>query len=67
MAVQKVPTVFMKLSSSVVGPDEPIVLPKISTQPDYEAEFAFVIGKPGYQIPADRWQNMSLATPSSTT
>ena len=54
MPVQKVPTVFMKLSGSVVGPDHPIVLPKISTQPDYEAEFAFVIGKPGYQISADR-------------
>jgi 2-keto-4-pentenoate hydratase/2-oxohepta-3-ene-1,7-dioic acid hydratase in catechol pathway len=51
--VQKVPTVFMKLSSSVVGPDHPIILPAISAQPDYEAEFAFVIGKPGYQIPAD--------------
>ncbi|WP_263381734.1 fumarylacetoacetate hydrolase family protein [Granulicella arctica] len=53
MAVQKVPTVFMKLSSSVVATGEPIVLPKISTQPDYEAEMAFVIGKPGYQISAE--------------
>src|SRR5262249_46010113 len=52
MAVQKVPTVFMKLSSAVVGPDTPVILPKISSQPDYEAEFAVVIGKPGYQIPA---------------
>jgi 2-keto-4-pentenoate hydratase/2-oxohepta-3-ene-1,7-dioic acid hydratase in catechol pathway len=52
MQVQKVPTVFMKLSSTVVGPDTPIILPKLSTQPDYEAEFAVVIGKPGYQIPA---------------
>ncbi len=50
MPVQKVPTVFMKLSSSVVGPDHPIILPKISTQPDYEAEFGVVIGRPGYQI-----------------
>jgi 2-keto-4-pentenoate hydratase/2-oxohepta-3-ene-1,7-dioic acid hydratase in catechol pathway len=56
MAVQKVPTVFMKLSSSVVGPDAPIILPKISTQPDYEAEFAVVIGKPGYQIAVADWQ-----------
>jgi 2-keto-4-pentenoate hydratase/2-oxohepta-3-ene-1,7-dioic acid hydratase in catechol pathway len=54
MQVQKVPTVFMKLPSSVVGPDHPIILPKISQQPDYEAEFAVVIGKPGYQIPAAR-------------
>lgn len=56
MAVQKVPTVFMKLSSSVVGPDTSVILPKISTQPDYEAELAVVIGKPGYQIPASDWQ-----------
>jgi 2-keto-4-pentenoate hydratase/2-oxohepta-3-ene-1,7-dioic acid hydratase in catechol pathway len=56
MAVQKVPTVFMKLSSSVIGPDAPIILPKVSTQPDYEAEFAVVIGKPGYQIAAADWQ-----------
>ncbi len=52
MQVQKVPTVFMKLSSTVIGPDAPIILPKLSTEPDYEAEFAVVIGKPGYQIPA---------------
>ncbi len=56
MAVQKVPTVFMKLASSVVGPDAPIILPRISTQPDYEAEFGVVIGKPGYQIAAEDWQ-----------
>jgi 2-keto-4-pentenoate hydratase/2-oxohepta-3-ene-1,7-dioic acid hydratase in catechol pathway len=51
MQVQTVPTVFMKLSSTVIGPDASIILPKLSTQPDYEAEFAVVIGKPGYQIP----------------
>jgi 2-keto-4-pentenoate hydratase/2-oxohepta-3-ene-1,7-dioic acid hydratase in catechol pathway len=52
MAVPPFPVVFLKLSSSVVGPDVPIILPRLSTQPDYEAELAFVIGKPGYQIPA---------------
>ena len=56
MPVQKVPTVFMKLPGSVTGPDHPIVLPKISEQPDYEAEFAVVIGKSGYQILAEDWQ-----------
>jgi 2-keto-4-pentenoate hydratase/2-oxohepta-3-ene-1,7-dioic acid hydratase in catechol pathway len=53
MAVPAFPVVFLKLSSSVVGHDHPIILPKLTTQPDYEAEFAFVIGKPGYQIPIE--------------
>lgn len=56
MAVQKVPTVFMKLSTAVVGPDVPVILPKISSQPDYEAELGVVIGNGGYQIAAADWQ-----------
>ena len=55
MEIPKVPTIFSKFSTAVIGPGEPIVLPKNSTQPDYEAEFAFVIGKGGRHIPADRW------------
>src|SRR5579859_3890509 len=50
------PVVFFKLPTAIVGPGEPIVLPKNSTQPDYEAEFAFVIGKGGYRIPASAWK-----------
>jgi 2-keto-4-pentenoate hydratase/2-oxohepta-3-ene-1,7-dioic acid hydratase in catechol pathway len=50
--VQEVPTVFVVLSSSVVGPGENVILPKASAKVDYEAELAVVIGKPGYQIPA---------------
>jgi 2-keto-4-pentenoate hydratase/2-oxohepta-3-ene-1,7-dioic acid hydratase in catechol pathway len=49
---QKVPTVFLVLSSAVIGPGEKVILPKASRQVDYEAEFAVVIGKPGYQIAA---------------
>jgi 2-keto-4-pentenoate hydratase/2-oxohepta-3-ene-1,7-dioic acid hydratase in catechol pathway len=56
MAVQKVPTVFMKLTSSVVGPDVDVILPKVSSQPDYEAELGVVIGKSGYQIAAADWE-----------
>jgi 2-keto-4-pentenoate hydratase/2-oxohepta-3-ene-1,7-dioic acid hydratase in catechol pathway len=56
MKVQAVPTVFMKLASSVVGPGDDIILPRNSTQPDYEAELAVVISKPGYRIPAEEWE-----------
>ena len=50
------PVVFMKLTSAVIGPRQPIVLPRLSTQPDYEAELAVVISKPGYQIAVEDWQ-----------
>jgi len=56
MKLQAVPTVFMKLSSSVIGPGAPIILPKNATEPDYEAELAVVIGKPGFRIAAADWQ-----------
>ncbi len=49
---QKVPTVFIVLSSAVVGPGANVILPKASAKVDYEAELAVVIGKPGYQIAA---------------
>lgn len=57
MEIPKVPVVFFKLTTSIVGPGENIVLPKNSAQPDYEAEFAFVIGKGGYRIAASAWQD----------
>jgi 2-keto-4-pentenoate hydratase/2-oxohepta-3-ene-1,7-dioic acid hydratase in catechol pathway len=51
--VPSVPTIFSKFPNIVIGPGEPIVLPKASRKPDYEAEFAFVIGKGGRHIPAE--------------
>jgi len=56
MAMPKIPTVFCKFATAIVGPGAPVVLPKVSTQPDYEAEFAFVIGKGGRHIKAANWQ-----------
>jgi len=57
MEIPKVPVVFFKLTTSIIGPGENIVLPRNSTQPDYEAEFAFVIGAGGYRIPAAAWRD----------
>src|ERR1700736_55353 len=56
MEIPKVPTIFSKFASSVIGPGEPVVLPRNSTRPDYEAEFAFVIGQGGRHIPAGHWR-----------
>jgi len=54
LEVPTVPTIFSKFSNVVIGPGAPIVLPKNSQRPDYEAEFAFVIGPGGRHIPAAR-------------
>jgi 2-keto-4-pentenoate hydratase/2-oxohepta-3-ene-1,7-dioic acid hydratase in catechol pathway len=57
MAIPTTPVVFFKLQTAIIGPGEAIVLPINSTEPDYEAEFAFVIGKGGYRIPAPAWRD----------
>ncbi len=46
MAIPTTPVVFFKLTTAIIGPGEPIVLPKNSTQPDYEAEFAMSTATP---------------------
>ena len=56
MAIPELPTVFAKYSNAVTGPGQPIELPAVSDQVDYEAEFAFVIGKRGKNIPAEKWE-----------
>jgi 2-keto-4-pentenoate hydratase/2-oxohepta-3-ene-1,7-dioic acid hydratase in catechol pathway len=49
----EIPIVFMKASSSVVGPDQPIILPRVgAAEVDYEAELAVVIGKAAKNITA---------------
>jgi 2-keto-4-pentenoate hydratase/2-oxohepta-3-ene-1,7-dioic acid hydratase in catechol pathway len=56
MAVQAVPTIFMKLVSSITGPDSNIVLPANSVQPDYEAELAVVIGSSASNVTRENWR-----------
>jgi 2-keto-4-pentenoate hydratase/2-oxohepta-3-ene-1,7-dioic acid hydratase in catechol pathway len=56
LAVPETPTVFSKYATSVIGPGAPIVLPKASTKPDYEAEFAVVIGQGGRHIAESDWE-----------
>jgi 2-keto-4-pentenoate hydratase/2-oxohepta-3-ene-1,7-dioic acid hydratase in catechol pathway len=56
MVVQAVPTIFMKLASAITGPDSDIVLPAGSTQPDYEAELAVVIGQSARNVTRENWR-----------
>ena len=47
MEIPTRPTIFSKYNNTVIGAGDEIVLPKNSEKPDYEAEFAFVVGKGG--------------------
>jgi 2-keto-4-pentenoate hydratase/2-oxohepta-3-ene-1,7-dioic acid hydratase in catechol pathway len=48
-----VPKLFLKPSSAIIGPDEPLCLPTVSHTTDWEVELAVVIGK--------RCRNVGLA------
>ena len=39
------PIVFMKATSSIIGPNDDVIIPKNSKKTDWEVEIAFVIGK----------------------
>jgi 2-keto-4-pentenoate hydratase/2-oxohepta-3-ene-1,7-dioic acid hydratase in catechol pathway len=51
MAIPTEPIVFGKFGSTIVGPEQVIVLPKISQEVDYEAELVVVIGKLAHHVP----------------
>ena len=57
MEIPKVPTVFVKLPSAVIGDREPVRIPSLTRQPDYEVELAVVIGKGGRNIAREDWQD----------
>jgi 2-keto-4-pentenoate hydratase/2-oxohepta-3-ene-1,7-dioic acid hydratase in catechol pathway len=52
--VPPAPMIFLKPSTSVVGPGEPIALPWQSEQVEHEAELAVVIGRLCRDVPEDR-------------
>src|SRR3972149_5079102 len=50
--VPKVPLIFLKPPSSIINPNDTIVLPPQSTQVEHEGELVVVIGKRGRHITA---------------
>jgi 2-keto-4-pentenoate hydratase/2-oxohepta-3-ene-1,7-dioic acid hydratase in catechol pathway len=53
MAVPKYPVLFHKVAGSLIGHNQPIVVPRISSQIDYEGELAIIIGRRGKYIAED--------------
>jgi 2-keto-4-pentenoate hydratase/2-oxohepta-3-ene-1,7-dioic acid hydratase in catechol pathway len=54
LALPKEPLLFIKPSTSVIGPGEAIIYPKMSKRVDYEAELAVVIGKAAKRVSEER-------------
>ncbi|MBG0739183.1 fumarylacetoacetate hydrolase family protein [Paeniglutamicibacter antarcticus] len=52
--VPKQPLMFLKPNTSVVGPNDPIVLPEFSDEVSYEAELCVVIGRICKDVPTER-------------
>lgn len=51
-AIPDEPVLFSKFANSVVGPGADVMVPRVVTQPDFEAELAIVIGRRATGVPA---------------
>ena len=50
MEVPPEPILFMKATSCITGPNDPLIIPRDSHKTDWEVELGVVIGKPGKYI-----------------
>jgi 2-keto-4-pentenoate hydratase/2-oxohepta-3-ene-1,7-dioic acid hydratase in catechol pathway len=50
LPVPKEPIIFFKATSSLTGPNDPVMIPKDSVKSDWEVELAVVIGKPASYV-----------------
>jgi 2-keto-4-pentenoate hydratase/2-oxohepta-3-ene-1,7-dioic acid hydratase in catechol pathway len=52
-AIPKEPVIFFKATTSLVGPNDALVIPKNATKVDWEVELALVLGKTALYVPTD--------------
>jgi len=52
--IPKEPVVFMKATSCISGPNDPIMLPKDSQKTDWEVELGVVIGRTARYVPEEK-------------
>ena len=45
MAVPPEPVIFMKATSAICGPNDPVIIPRTSVKTDWEVELAVIIGR----------------------
>jgi 2,4-diketo-3-deoxy-L-fuconate hydrolase len=54
MAIPTEPVVFLKATTSMAGPDDPVMIPRNGTKLDWEVELAVVIGTRATYVPRER-------------
>jgi 2-keto-4-pentenoate hydratase/2-oxohepta-3-ene-1,7-dioic acid hydratase in catechol pathway len=54
MELPKEPVIFLKSTTALCGPDDPLVMPRNATKVDWEVELAVVIGKTARYVAEDR-------------
>lgn len=60
MDVPLEPVIFMKATSAICGPNDPILIPRGSVKTDWEVELAVIIGKPAkYVAEADAVEHVA--------
>ena len=55
--IPKEPILFLKATSSIIGPNDDVVLPKGSEKGDWEVELGIVIGKTARYVAEHEWQS----------
>jgi 2-keto-4-pentenoate hydratase/2-oxohepta-3-ene-1,7-dioic acid hydratase in catechol pathway len=53
-AIPKEPVIFFKATTSLVGPNDELVIPKNATKVDWEVELALVVGKTALYVPTEK-------------
>ncbi len=54
LPIPKVPLIFLKPSTAVIGPGDAIVLPQGTKRTDYEGELGIVIGRKAKSVPEEK-------------
>ena len=56
MEIPQEPVIFLKATTSLVGPNDPVVIPRNAAKVDWEVELAVILGKKASYVPKERAQ-----------
>lgn len=60
LPIPRLPLIFLKPSTAVIGPGDAIILPSFSQRVDYEGELAVVMGRKAKDVPKDKAEDYVL-------